>query len=234
MIAANLENVKKRVRDACLRAGRRPEEVRIVAVSKAFPVEGIREAVGAGQADFGENYAQEFRSKAEAMKGRDVRWHFIGHLQSNKVKYVIDDLYLLHSLDRMSLADELQKRAASVGRTVDALIEVHTTDEATKSGILPDDVLNFARALSAHDRIRVQGLMTMGPFSDEPERARPCFRRVRELQAVLRREGPDHMSWNELSMGMSGDFPVAIEEGATIVRIGTAIFGSRTATTEPR
>lgn len=234
MIAANLENVKNRVRDACLRAGRRPDEVRIVAVSKTFPVERIREAAGAGQTDFGESYAQELRSKAEAMKGEEVRWHFVGHLQSNKVRHVLNDLYLLHSLDRMSLAEEIQKRAASVGRMVDALIEVHTTGEATKSGILPDDVLNFARAVAAYDRIRVRGLMTMGPFSDELERARPCFRRVRELQAVLRREGPDQMSWNELSMGMSGDFPVAIEEGATIVRIGTAIFGSRTATTEPR
>jgi len=231
MVATNLENVRKRVREACLQAGRKPDEVRIVAVSKTFAVERLREAISAGQGDFGENYAQEMRSKAEILKDESVRWHFIGHLQSNKVKFVLDRLWLLHSLDRISLAEEINKRAADLGRTVDALIEVHTTDEATKSGVLPNEVLPFARALAPLEHIRFKGLMTMGPFSDDPERSRPCFRTVRELQAVLRRETPDHMTWDELSMGMSSDFAVAIQEGATIVRLGTAIFGSRSATT---
>jgi hypothetical protein len=228
MILEHLETVRRRVSDACVAAGRPADAARIVAVSKTFGVDQIREAVRAGQVDFGENYAQEFKAKAEALASEAVRWHFIGHLQSNKVKFVLPALHLLHSLDRLSLAEEIQKRASTAGRMVDALIEVHTTDEATKSGVLPAEVLAFARALARFDRIRVVGLMTMGPYSDDPERARPCFRQVRELQAQLRREGPDGMTWDELSMGMSTDFQVAIQEGATIVRIGTAIFGRRT------
>lgn len=234
MLVTNLENVRNRVREACRKAGRKPDEVRIVAVSKTFPAGHIREAISGGQKDFGENYAQEMRSKADDLKGEDVRWHFIGHLQSNKVKLILGEISLLHSLDRMSLAQEVSKRAVSLGRTVDALIEVHTTDEATKNGIPPGEVLAFARALAPLQGIRCRGLMTMGPFSDDPERSRPCFRELRELQAVLRRETPDQMSWDELSMGMSDDYHIAIEEGATMVRIGTAIFGSRTVTTEPR
>lgn len=234
MVASNLENVRNRVREACRRAGRKPDEVQIVAVSKTFPVERIREAISAGQRDFGENYAQELRSKAEALTGGEAQWHFIGHLQSNKVKQVLGHLSMLHSLDRMSLADEVNRRAEGFGRTVDALIEVHTTDEATKTGIPPGEVLAFARALAPLRGIRCRGLMTMGPFSDDPERSRPCFRELRELQAVLRRETPEHMSWDELSMGMSDDYHIAIEEGATMLRIGTAIFGSRTVTTEAR
>lgn len=227
MIEEHLRTVRRRVSEACVAAGRPADAVRIVAVSKTFGVDRIREALAAGQVDFGENYAQEFKSKAEVLAASGVQWHFIGHLQSNKVKFVLPSLHLLHSLDRLSLAEEIQKRAAAMGRTVDALIEVHTTDEATKSGVLPGDVLTFARALAGFDHICVRGLMTMGPFSDDPERARPCFRQVRELQTVLRREGPDGMTWDELSMGMSGDYAVAIQEGATIVRIGTAIFGER-------
>jgi hypothetical protein len=234
MILEHLETVRRRVSEACVSACRPADAVRLVAVSKTFEVDRIREALEAGQVDFGENYAQEFKTKADAFSADVIRWHFIGHLQSNKVKSVLPSLHLLHSLDRMSLAEEIQKRASAMGRQVDALIEVHTTDEATKSGVLPSDVLTFARALAGFDRIRVRGLMTMGPFSDDPERARPCFRQVRELQTVLRREGPDGMTWDELSMGMSGDFPVAIQEGATIVRIGTAIFGERTYSSDAR
>lgn len=234
MIREHLETVRRRVREISRAAGRPEESVRIVAVSKTFPVDRLREAVEAGQVDLGENYAQELKAKAEALPPEAVRWHFIGHLQSNKVKLVLPWIHLLHSLDRRSLAEEVQKRAAASGRTVDALIEVHTTDEATKTGVPPSDVLAFARSLSDLDRIRIRGLMTMGPFSDDAERARPCFRALRDLQTLLRREGPDGMTWDELSMGMSGDYPVAIQEGATIVRIGTAIFGERTYPTDAR
>ncbi len=234
MIAEHLESIRRRVREACIDAGRPPDAVRIVAVSKTFGVGRIREAMGSGQVDFGENYAQEFKAKVDELGSDALRWHFIGHLQSNKVKFVLPGLHLLHSLDRLSLAEELQKRASAMGKVVDALIEVHTTDEATKTGVPPSDVLAFARSLTGFDHIHVKGLMTMGPFSEDPERARPCFRQVKDLQAVLRREGPDGMMWDELSMGMSEDFPVAIQEGATIVRIGTAIFGERTYHTEAR
>ncbi|MCU0453652.1 MAG: YggS family pyridoxal phosphate-dependent enzyme [Bacteroidetes bacterium] len=227
MIQQHLETVRRHVREVCAGAGRSGDAVRIVAVSKTFAVDRIHEAMEAGQVDFGENYAQELKTKAEAVPPELVRWHFIGHLQSNKVKFVLPALHLLHSLDRLSLAEEIQKRASALERTVDALIEVHTTDEATKSGVSPSEVLGFARVVASFDRIRIRGLMTMGPFSDDPERARPCFRQVRELQTLMRREGPDGMTWDELSMGMSGDYPVAIQEGATIVRIGTAIFGQR-------
>jgi pyridoxal phosphate enzyme (YggS family) len=234
MIAEQLESVRRRVRETCVSAGRPVDSVRIIAVSKTFGVDQIREAAAAGQGDFGESYAQEFRLKADALAAEPLRWHFIGHLQSNKVRAVLPGLHLLHSLDRISLAEEIQKRATSLGRQVEALIEVHTTDEATKTGVLPSDVLSFARSVAGYGALKVRGLMTMGPFSDDPEHARPCFRQLRDLQALLRREGPDGMSWDELSMGMSGDYHVAIQEGATLIRVGTAIFGERTVHTDAR
>src|SRR3989304_3375778 len=227
MIAGNLENVRKRMREACLRCDRSPADIGLVAVSKTFNVDAIRDAAGAGQIDFGENYAQGFRSKAESLRSLNLHWHFIGHLQSNKGKYVVNDVHLIHSLDRLSLANELQKLAEKKGRTIDVLVEARTTDEATKSGLLPEEILPFLRSLVPFDSVQVKGLMTMGPFSDDPEDARPCFRTVRLLQERLRQDAPGSMSFDTLSMGMTSDFEVAIEEGATLIRVGTAIFGQR-------
>lgn len=227
-IAENLAIVRQKVRDSTLSCGRNPDDVLIVAVSKTFGEEAIKSAFEAGQLDFGENYAQEFKRKCVGLDDLQLRWHFIGHLQSNKAREVVGKTHLIHSLDRISLARELQKRAEASDVTVDVLIEVHTTDEATKSGVMPDALTPFARDLSAFDRVRVRGLMTMGPFSEDPEAARPCFAALRQLRDSLRQEAPSGIACEELSMGMTADFPVAIQEGATILRIGTAIFGQRT------
>lgn len=229
-IAENLQHVRQRVRSLALANGRDPEDVRIVAVSKTFGEDVIREAFRAGQTEFGENYAHEFRLKTGILSDLAIQWHFVGHLQSNKAKEVAGKTTLLHSLDRESLAREIQKKAEKLDVVVPVLIEVHSTDEATKSGIDPASAVSFAKIIEPFDRIAVKGLMTMGPFTDDAEHARPCFRLLKDLRDRLRQEGPAGMRFDELSMGMSSDFDVAIEEGATIVRIGTAIFGQRTST----
>ncbi len=227
-VAEHLAAVRQSVRNAALSCGRDPDGILIVAVSKTFDAVRIREAIEAGQSHFGENYAQEFRRKEAELRDLGVKWHFIGHLQSNKAREVVGRTHLIHSLDRISLARELQKRGEAADQTVDVLVEVHTTDEATKSGLPPDRLLPFVKELDGLDRIRVRGLMTMGPFSEDPEDACPSFRELRRLQAMMRQEAPQRMTFDELSMGMTSDYQVAIREGATIIRIGTAIFGQRT------
>jgi len=224
MIAQNIELLKGRIGEACRRSGRIPADVRLIAVSKTFDSERIREAAAAGLTDFGENYVQEFRSKYDDLRDLPLRWHFIGHLQTNKVKYITDSVHLIHSLDDVKLAREIQKRAEG---TVDVLIEVHTTDEATKSGVMPSDVLSLVKELAGYDKVRIRGLMTMGPFSDDPNDSRPSFRTIAGLRKKIEVEAIANVSMEHLSMGMTHDFEVAIEEGATMVRIGTAIFGKR-------
>ena len=226
MIAENLKNVRGRIEQACFRCGRSPEEITLVAVTKTFGVDSIREAVEAGQLDFGENYVQELNEKRARCDDR-VRWHFIGHLQSNKVKYIIDYIHCIQTVDDERVAQEIEKRAERANRTVDVLIEVHTTDEATKFGVMPGKTIDLAKSVSRLDRVRVQGLMTMGPFSDDPNDSRPSFRQLADIKKKIEREGVENVSMKHLSMGMSHDFEVGIEEGATIVRIGTAIFGKR-------
>lgn len=228
MVAENVETIKKRIRDVCSRCGRSPEDVLLVGVSKTFGVDSIQKAVDSGLFDIGENYAQELLEKRNSLGDNRIRWHFIGHLQSNKVKYVIDYVHLIHSVDNERVAEEIQKRAQKAGRIVDILIEVHTTDEATKYGVQPAATLDLLKRVSTFNRLRVQGLMTMGPFSDDPNDSRPSFRQVTELRERILREGIENVTMQHLSMGMTHDFEVAIEEGATIVRIGTAIFGTRT------
>lgn len=223
-IAQNIENLKRRVAETCKRVGRDVASVRIVAVSKMFGIDKIEEARVAGLEDFGENYVQELREKIELWTGKPVRWHFIGHLQSNKVKYIIDSIHLLHSLDSLRLAKEVQKRAQ---KPVDVLLEVHTTEEATKTGVRPDEVVELARQVSHLDKVRIRGLMTMGPFSDNPEDSRSSFRLLAELRRSIERERIPGVAMEDLSMGMTHDYEIAIEEGATILRIGTAIFGKR-------
>lgn len=208
----------------CKRTGRDEASVRIVAVSKTFGTNKIEEALAVGLEDFGENYVQELREKIDLLAGKPIRWHFIGHLQSNKVKYIIDSIHLLHSLDSIRLAQEVQKRAR---KPVDVLLEVHTTEEATKTGVRPDDTAELARQVARLDKVRIRGLMTMGPFSDNPEDSRPSFRLLAGLRRTIEAERIPGVAMEHLSMGMTHDFEVAIEEGATILRIGTAIFGER-------
>jgi len=227
MISANIESVRGRIAAACRRAGRRPEDITLVAVSKTFPAERIREVVRAGVSDIGENYVQEVLPKREALAGEPIRWHFIGHLQSNKAKSIAAWVTMVHTLDSQALAQELDARAARANRTIDALVEVNTTGEQSKFGISPDQVLPFVRSLEGFPHIRICGLMTIGPFLPDPEGSRPMFRRLRELRETLARHSQQNLDPVHLSMGMTGDFEVAVEEGATLLRIGTALFGSR-------
>jgi len=227
MIAENIRNIRKRIEETCFRCGRKPEEVTLVAVTKTFGIDLIREALQAGQFDFGENYAQELDQKRRALAEPRARWHFIGHLQTNKVKYIAEYIHLIHTVDTFRVAEEIQKRAEKSNRTIDVLIEVHTTQEETKSGIPPEKTLDLVKEMTKLDRVRIQGLMTMGPFSDDPNDSRPSFQQLATLKEKIYREGLENISMHHLSMGMSHDFEVGIEEGATIVRIGTAIFGQR-------
>ena len=227
MIAQNVENVRKKIEEVCVRCGRKPEEITLVAVSKTFGVEKIREAAEAGVVDVGENYAQELNEKKGKLADPNIRWHFVGHLQTNKAKYIADYVHLIHTVDSERLGSELQKRAEKAGRILDVLVEVHTTDEATKYGVSPEKTLQLVKELSKFDRVRILGLMTMGPFSDDPNNSRPSFQHLVHLKKEIEREGIDNVQMKHLSMGMTHDFAVGIEEGATIVRIGTAIFGER-------
>jgi pyridoxal phosphate enzyme (YggS family) len=227
MIPDNLNEVRKRIAEACGRCGRNREDVLLVAVSKTFGVQAVREAFESGQQDFGENYVQELQAKRETLADPGIRWHFIGHLQSNKVKFIVPYVCLIHSVDNDHLALEIQKQAENRNQIVDVLIEVHTTDEATKYGIPPPQVMALAKRISGLRNVRLQGLMTMGPFSDDPNDSRPSFRQIVDLKKDIEREGIERATLRQLSMGMTHDFEVAIEEGATIVRIGTAIFGNR-------
>jgi PLP dependent protein len=225
-ISENLKRVRERIEKAASRAKRNVEDIKLVAVAKGVSAESIIEAAGLNVYAFGENYAQEFRDKHDLVEksiGRKVEWHFIGRLQRNKVKY-LDGVSLIHSLDCTSVAQEINKRAEKVGTNIPVLIEVNIGEEAVKGGINFRRVDDFLAELSSFPRIEVNGLMTMLPLFDNPEMARPYFRKLRELRDRLQERFP---KLRELSMGMSGDFEVAIEEGATIVRIGTAIFGPR-------
>lgn len=227
MIAENVEQIRKRIHRACERSGRDLRSVRLIAVSKTFEAEKIREVVEAGLNDIGENFVQELRDKRAALNNPDIRWHFVGHLQSNKVKYITDFIYLIHSIDHQSVAEEIDKRGARIGRTVDVLIEVNTTREKTKFGVLPESTVEFAKSLAHFKSLKLKGLMTIGLFLPDPEASRPAFQTLRSLRDEVMRVGIENAEMTELSMGMTNDFEVAIEEGATMIRLGTAIFGPR-------
>lgn len=227
MIRDRVEVVRRRITDACRRTGRDPAKVTLVAVAKTFPADQIREVVRCGVRDIGENYVQELLGKREELGAEQVRWHFVGHLQSNKVRQLAEWITLVHALDSVELARELDRRAARAGRVVDVLVEVNTTGERTKFGLPPERTVGFVAGLAPFRNVRVAGLMTIGPFLPDPEGSRPMFRRLRDLREEAARLGQDNVSMEHLSMGMTGDFEVAIEEGATLVRIGTAIFGPR-------
>lgn len=217
-LASNLARVRAAIRQAAARAGRRPEDITLVAVSKTVPPEVITAALAAGVTDLGENRVQELLAKQPQLPP-GVRWHLIGTLQTNKVKYIIDRIHLLHSLDRWELAREISKRASVRGLIIRALIQVNVSGEETKHGLVPAEVPVFYREVRQLPGLQIEGLMTMAPLVAEAELARPYFRQLRELAQEL---GLKH-----LSMGMSNDYQVAIEEGATLVRIGSDIFGTR-------
>lgn len=226
-VAENLSAIRRRIEAACLRAGRKPSEVHLVGVTKTVPVERIREGVKAGIDILGENYVQEARAKIDMLADLDASWHFIGHLQSNKVKMTLDWCECIHTLDRESLAHELNRQAQKRGKKISTLIQVNIGDEATKSGVAPESLFTFFKTVSSLEGLDIRGLMILPPYYDNPQLARPHFRRLRELLSQLKQEAPLPEGLTELSMGMSNDFEVAIEEGATLVRIGTALFGAR-------
>ena len=225
-IAANIANIHERIDAACRRAHRNPAEVRLIAVSKVKPAEQIEAAFACGQRLFGESYVQEFRDKAPEVQA-PVEWHFIGGLQSNKVKYLRGKVTMIHSVDRLSLAEEISRQWQKLAQPVKILLQVNIGDEASKSGCAPAELETLAKQVAELPNLQVCGLMCLPPHCDDPEAVRPYFRRMRDLAEQINRLSLLGVTLKELSMGMSGDFEVAIEEGATLVRVGTAIFGER-------
>ena len=220
-----LEKVLERIEIVCLRSGRSPEEVRLLGATKTVPSDKIKKFYQCGLKLYGENRVQEFLKKHENLRDLDIEWHFIGRLQSNKVKYILGKVTLLHSLDRESLLEELEKRAGRLGIVQECLIEVNLGGERTKGGLAPREVLPFVERVLQCDNVKVTGLMAIPPYFEDPERSRPYFEKLRKLRDSL--ESALGIRLSELSMGMSSDFEVAIEEGATIVRLGTILFGER-------
>ncbi len=226
-IAQNVARVRGRIAEACRRAGRRPEDVRLVAISKTVPPERIREACEAGLRDFGENRVQEAAAKRPKLSDLTVTWHLVGHLQSNKARPARELFHWIHSLDSAKLAERLHRAAVCEGERLPVLLEVNLGGEASKSGVREEGVRQLAEEAGRFETLEVRGLMTVPPFLPDPEQVRPYFRRLRELADRIEAAGLPNVSMRELSMGMSHDFEIAIEEGATQVRVGTAIFGER-------
>ena len=222
-----LESVNSRIEKAAGACGRNPESVRLVAVSKTMPVETVRLAIDAGAGILGENYVQEARDKIDALVDEDVEWHFIGHLQTNKAKYAVRLFDLIHSVDSLKLAVELDKQAARAAKIQKVLIQVNVAREGSKSGVFAEDLPDLVTAVAALPNLRLEGLMTMPPYFNAPEKVRPYFSALRHLRDDIAEKRIDNVSMHELSMGMTGDFEAAVAEGATLVRVGTAIFGER-------
>jgi pyridoxal phosphate enzyme (YggS family) len=230
-IGQNLAQVRERIEAAARRAGRRPEDVALMAVSKTFLAERIREAYDAGLRLFGENRVQEFAGKADALRDLDgVEWHLIGHLQSNKAAKAVELFAGVDSVDSLRLAQKLNASAGQLGKKLKVLIEINVGSEAAKSGVAPDsrELEEILRTAQELEHLEFRGLMTVPPFTDDPQQARPYFRKLRELRDQIAARRLPALGMNALSMGMSHDFEVAIEEGSTCVRVGTAIFGDRT------
>lgn len=225
-VAANIRQIREILADAATRSGRSPADVRLMAVTKTVDDERIAAALRAGVDIVGENYVQEAKRKLETM-GRSCEWHLIGRLQTNKAKYAVRLFDMIHSVDRLELAAEIDRRAGAAGVVVKLLIEVNVAGEKTKSGVPIADAVGLIREIAPLPNLSIRGLMTMPPWFDDPEKARPYFRAVRELRDRIRSEGIPNVRMEELSMGMTADYAVAVEEGATIVRIGRGIFGER-------
>lgn len=225
-ISENIENIRKNIDAACKRSGRDPKDVLLLAVSKTVDVDRIKVAVDCGLNSLGENRVQEIMEKYEPM-GENVKWHLIGHLQTNKVKYIIDKVELIHSVESIKLAEEINKQAKKHNLVMDVLVEVNMADEESKFGVKPEETEGFIRELSLMDNIRVRGLMTVAPNVENGEENRVYFRNMKQLLVDINAKNINNINMDILSMGMTGDYETAVEEGATIVRVGTGIFGKR-------
>lgn len=226
MLRENLQEVEERIQEACRRAGRDRSEVTLVAVSKTKPVGILQEAYDLGVRVFGENKVQEIREKYEVLP-KDIEWHMIGHLQTNKVKYIVDKVRLIHSVDSLRLAEVIEKEAEKHNRTVDILLEVNVAEEESKFGLKMPEVIPMAEKVAHLPHIRLRGLMTIAPFVENPEKNRAIFANLHDLYVDIKEKNIDNGTVSILSMGMTNDYEVAVEEGATMIRVGTGIFGAR-------
>lgn len=226
MLSDNLHEVQENIRKACERSGRNPEDVTLIAVSKTKPVSDIEQIYAAGIREFGENKVQEMNDKQKVLPG-DINWHMIGHLQRNKVKYIVDNVAMIHSVDSVRLAEEISKEAVKKNVAVDILVEVNVAKEESKFGFYTEDVRQFVEQISKLPGINIKGLMTSAPFVDNPEDNRQYFKKLKDLSVDINAKNIDNVHMDFLSMGMTNDYVVAVEEGATHVRVGTAIFGHR-------
>ena len=226
MLKENLINVENNIMKACEKAGRNRSEVTLIAVSKTKPVEMLQEVYDQGIRYFGENKVQEMCDKMEVMP-KDINWNMIGHLQTNKVKYIVGKTSLIHSVDSLKLAEEIQKQAIKNNVVVDILVEVNIANEETKFGISKEEAIQMVKDIAKLDHIRIKGLMTIAPFVENPEDNRLYFREIKQLSVDINNQNIDNVCMDILSMGMTGDYMVAIEEGSTMVRVGTGIFGER-------
>lgn len=226
MITENINEVRKNMEEACRVSGRNPEEVSLIAVSKTKPIPMLQEAYDAGCRDFGENKVQEIMDKIDRLPS-DIRWHMIGHLQTNKVKYIVGKVFLIHSVDSLHLAEAISKEAVKQNTTVNILIEVNVAKEDTKYGAMAEDTVSLVEKIALLPGICVKGLMTIAPYVENPQENRQYFVKLRQLAVDIKAKNIDNVHMDILSMGMTGDYMVAIEEGATYVRVGTGIFGER-------
>ena len=226
MVAENLVQVQKNIEESCKKVNRDPGEVTLIAVSKTKPVEMLQEAYAAGARVFGENKVQEIVDKYDQMPA-DVQWHMIGHLQRNKVKYIVDKAELIHSVDSLKLAEEISKEALKKNVEVNILIEVNVAEEESKFGVSVEETPVLVEEIAKLPGIHIQGLMTIAPYTTDPEENRPVFRTLKKLAVDIKKKNIDNVCMDVLSMGMTGDYQVAVEEGATLVRVGTGIFGER-------
>ena len=226
MLKENFDEIEQRIQTACDRSHRDRKDVTLVAVSKTKPVEMLQEAYDFGTRVFGENYVQEIVEKYDALP-HDINWHMIGHLQRNKVKYIIDKVDLIHSVDSFRLAESIEKEAAKRGIIADILLEVNVAKEESKFGLMPEEVLDFVDQISGFSHICVRGLMTSAPNVKNPEENRVFFRKLKNLSVDIESKKADNINVSILSMGMTNDFEIAIEEGSTMVRVGTGLFGAR-------
>ncbi len=226
IVRENLQKVRENIESACRRSGRDPKEVTLIAVSKTKPVPLLLEAYEKGERDFGENKVQEILAKKPEMP-EDIRWHMIGHLQRNKVHQVVDQAVLIHSVDSLRLAQQIEQESAKKGIETDILLEVNVAREESKYGFLLEEVEDAVMTIKDFPHVHIRGLMTIAPFVENPEENRPVFKKLFELAVDIGKKNIDNVTMSALSMGMTGDYEVAIEEGATIVRVGTGIFGAR-------
>lgn len=226
MILNNIKEVEKNIRNACFKVNRDPKEITLIAVSKTKPYQAIEEALPSGVINFGENKVQELCDKYEILP-KNIKWHMIGHLQRNKVKYLVGKVQLIHSVDSLRLAEQIEKEFAKHNEIANILVEVNMAEEDSKFGTTQNETEELIRKISKFPHIKIKGLMTIAPFTDNPETNRVYFRNMKKLSVDIAAKNIDNVTMDVLSMGMTGDYEVAIEEGATMVRVGTGIFGER-------